>query len=209
MEARDKKVLIQSVSAVLIIVVLFNVYSGVTVSKIGIPGLIDIEFNPNNGTATATGSADDRQDPALTRSTNTIDRNGVNSGPSIIDDQNIRDVSNDIERQPLEDIYHPVQPETTPPPVIDLNGTWYGADGSEYEITHDGNTVYFTEYGLFGATANGMGTYQNNAVSFGYETVYGTVGTATLNLSSNGQILSGRAFDKVAGTSTDLYLTRY
>lgn len=189
--------------------VLFNVYSGITVSKIGIPGLIDIEFNSENSTSSEAGPKGEGQgqDQDQTRSTDRIDRGGTIAGPAISDDENMRDVSNNTDRKTFdEDIYRSVQPQT---PVVDPNGTWYGADGYEYNISYNGSTVYFTEYGLFGATVNGTGTYQNNTILFEYETVFGTVGTATLNISANGYILIGRAIDRVAGTSTELYLMRY
>src|SRR6056297_79909 len=207
MEARDKKILVQSVSVVLIIVVLFNVYSGITVSKIGIPGLIDIEFNsndepsgqggepssvnPNNGN----GQSDER----------IVSQEEFSSGettqePGSSDDQK------SYEPEYPQDMY----PEEPPiQPTVDLTGIWYGADGSEYDISQEGGTVYFTEYGLFGITAEGSGTLQNGRLIFNYQTVLGTSGRATLEVSPNGRIISGTADDFTSGVSTPLYLTRY
>lgn len=203
MEARDKKVLVQSVSAVLIIVVLFNVYSGITVSKIGIPGLLEIEFN--------SGDKPGSEEKLGQQNSGTSDgRESVVDDPPFINPGNTRDISNDnYESFDEDDVYDPVPPEITREAVIDLNGMWYGDDGSEYEIIHSGSTVYFTEYGLYGATAQGSGEYQNSRLTFEYETVFGTFGTATLDVSDNGRVLSGRANDITSGTVTQLYLTRY
>ena len=179
MEAGNKKVLVNSVSIVLIIVVLFNVYSGITVSKVGIPGLIEIEFN--NGPS----------------------ENGPNNGPV-----NPGQDSLIVHKDPVDDPNpEPIIPSR--PVLVDINGRWYGQDGSEYQIIQNGNRVSFTEYGMFGATAEGAGEYQNNRLVMEYETVFGTVGTATLDLIQNGRVLSGRADDHTSGASTVLYLTKY
>lgn len=209
MEARDKKILIQSVSAVLIIVVLFNVYSGITVSKIGIPGLLDIEFNPGNKTNGDNGAAGKQHDPVqlVSPASNNLEKS--NDGPLIENDSGSGETPANIYKQDdPEVVYNPNQPDRSRPGISDLNGMWYGDDGSEYEITQNGGEIYFTEYGLYGITAQGMGRYLNNQFIFEYETVFGTVGTATLTLSQDGRALSGRANDLTSGAITQLYLTR-
>lgn len=179
MEAGNKKVLINSVSIVLIIVVLFNVYSGITVSKIGIPGLLEIEFN--------IGPSENEE------------KNGpINLGQDSIN------VPDDPKPDPDPGPFIPPEPT-----LVDINGRWYGQDGSEYQIIQNGNSVSFTEFGMFGATAEGSGSYQNSRLVMDYETVFGTVGTATLELIQNGRVLSGRADDHTSGASTVLYLTKY
>ena len=199
MEARDKKILVQSVSAVLIIVVLFNVYSGITVSKIGIPGLMEIEFNTGSQ-QTETPSDPIGSNPVA--GTNNPGQGGLTTDPV-----------NNYEPGATQDVVQkdqPVQPPVQPAErQINLDGVWYGADGSEYEIAYSSGTVFFTEYGLFGITAEGSGTFQNNRMVIDYQTVFGTSGQATLDLSPNGQILSGVANDFTSGVSTPLYLTRY
>lgn len=203
METRDKKILVQSVSAVLIIVVLFNVYSGITVSKIGIPGLMEIEFN------TGSQQTDTPNDPIGSNTvvgTNNPGQGGLTNDPvSNYDDFDEPGTTRSVDQndQPVQPPVQPVERQ------VNLNGAWYGADGSEYEISYSSGTVFFTEYGLFGVTAEGSGTFQNNRMVIDYQTVFGTSGQATLDLSTNGQILSGVANDFTSGASTPLYLTRY
>lgn len=208
MEARDKKILVQSVSAVLIIIVLFNVYSGITVSKIGIPGLIDLEFN--------TGSSPDSKPVSNPDNRNDSESyNEFESGNSTDESFQVggTGTQNPVVRNPEMVtpgvINRPVQQPELIPAVIDLNGRWYGEDGSEYDISQMGNSVSFTEYGMFGATASGFGSYQNNRLTFEYETVFGTYGAATLNLSQDGRMMSGRADDLTSGGSVTLVLRRY
>lgn len=205
MEARDKKILVQSVSAVLIIVVLFNVYSGITVSKIGIPGLIDLEFNtesPDSKPASNPDNKDDSEPYKDYESGNSVkesyqDEESGNQNPAI---RNPEIVTPSVINRSVQ------QPETA---VLDLNGRWYGEDGSEYDISQVGSSVSFTEYGMFGATASGYGSYQNNRLTLEYETVFGTYGSAILNLSHDGRMMSGRADDLTSGASTTLVLRRY
>jgi len=205
MEVKEKKILVQSVSAVLIIVVLFNVYSGITVSKIGIPGLIDIEFNSDNESGDALpGEQINRSQPddaAESRSGQSVEES------SVLNNSPVQDISNELYTEDGSDEVSQYVPAA--PALIDLNGMWYGEDGSEYEIAQSGGTVFFTEYGLFGATAQGSGSYQNNRLILEYETVFGTAGKATLNLSQNGQVLSGQANDITACAITQLYMRRY
>jgi len=202
MEVRDKKIFVQSVSAVLIIVVLFNVYRGVTVQKIGIPGFFEIVFNEDP----ASSSLNKGELPPLDDNPLPIPRKTTNDPAGLIEP----DPADNVDDRHEPAFYPPEEPEyDITEAAVDLSGVWYGADGMEYEITQSGNTVYFTEYGLFGATSNGSGTYRNNTVTFDYETVLGTFGTATLSLSPNGRVLSGSANDKVAGTITQLYLSKY
>jgi hypothetical protein len=202
MEVKEKKILVQSVSAVLIIVVLFNVYSGITVSKIGIPGLIDIEFN--SGNESSDGPVAEQGSRSITEQGQNVDR------PSDLIRGSEETLSNNSGASDDSDkVYIPVQPDPVQPALLDLNGMWYGEDGSEYEFVQTGGTVYFTEYGLFGATAQGSGSYQSNRLILEYETAFGTVGKANLNLSQNGQVLSGQANDITSGAITQLYLRRY
>lgn len=202
MEARDKKIFVQSVSAVLIIVVLFNVYRGVTVQKIGIPGYFEIVFNedPVSSEVKKSELPTPADNPLPMPQKTTNDPTGLIE-PDPADNEG--DWDEPVFYPPEEPVYDITEA------AVDLSGVWYGADGMEYEITQSGNTVYFTEYGLFGATSNGSGTYRNNTVTFDYETVLGTFGTATLSLSPNGRVLSGSANDKVTGTNTQLYLSKY
>lgn len=215
MEARDKKILVHSVSVVLIVVVLANVYRGITVSKVGIPGLIDIEFNsgddPSTQSADLQGSEnagntlpDDRQNGQS--DTNSQLRNPV-SPLTVQEESGSTYPSEDFSMGNTRDD----RQTQTPPrqqPAFDLRGVWYGDDGSRYEILQSGSNITFTEYGLFGVTASGYGTISNSLITLEYETVFGTYGVASLRISNNGHSLMGQADDYSSGNTTFLNLTR-
>lgn len=190
MEARDKKILINAVSIVLIVVVLANVYRGITVSKVGIPGLLEIEFN----------SGEDP--PAQPAELPTVEQ----------DSQHVNE-REDVVRPQSQDLSNPGSTgtelrTTSGPALISLNGFWSGDDGSTYEFFQTGSSITFTEYGMFGATASGYGSVANSTITLEYETIFGTYGIATLSVSANGQNLTGRADDHTSGTTTFLNLTR-
>lgn len=209
MEARDKKILINSVSVVLIVVVLANVYRGITVSKVGIPGLLDIEFN--SGDKPPTQSSDHQVNESDQDNINTTIENNPN-------DQNTSNPQVQLPGDPVQtnqqQVYSPpggTEPDrqfTDRPVAFNLNGYWVGDDGSEYEIYQSGNNISFTEYGIFGVTASGNGTITDSSVTLEYETVFGTYGVATLKISNNGQTLTGSADDYSSGATTLLNLTK-
>lgn len=209
MEARDKKILVNSVSIVLIVVVLANVYRGITVSKVGIPGLLDIEFNSGDNPPTQSSDRQvDESDQDNNKPAGINNQGGQNSS--------IQQVQNPRESVSTNDQQDFLTPDGTEneaqaadrSAAFNLSGLWYGDDGSEYEIYQSGNIISFTEYGMFGVTASGNGTITDSSVILEYETVFGTYGVATLQISNNGQIMTGSADDYSSGSTTFLNLTR-
>lgn len=60
---------------------------------------------------------------------------------------------------------------------------------------------------LFGLTAVMEGTIQGNEINVSYETVFGTVGTGILEVSSDGRRITGTFFDLTTGAtiSTNMF----
>jgi len=204
MDASDKRLLVRSASVVLVIVVFFNVYRGITVSKIGVPGILEIEFN----------TGDDKS-ASEERSSVTYDRDGfmpILQTPEKAEIRNEtaqapreRAVSADPSPKSVERVEQPLRREAA---LLNVSGTWYGDDGSLYEINQTGNSISFFEFGIFGVTASGYGTISGSRLEIDYETVFGTVGKATLNLSDDKSVLRGSANDYTSGAVTQLTLRK-
>lgn len=73
---------------------------------------------------------------------------------------------------------------------------------------NSGSRIEFIEYGLWGVTASGSGILSENKLNIDYQTSFGTIGKAVLELSDNGQSMTGRADDLTTGASTILILYR-
>lgn len=196
MEARDKKVLTYSISAVLLIAVLLNFYHGATVSKIDIPGLFGIEFNSDRD-KTPSGPETNQSVKALPEKPEPLQ-----AEKSVISPEQTSPVSGvEANNAPV------LEPYTTPENVkYQLQGIWYGEDGSTYEIKQSENFISFTEYSYWGISASGTGTINGNKIIIDYQTPYGTIGKANLEISGNQKVLSGHANDLTTGLSTVLKL---
>lgn len=196
MEARDKKVLTYSISAVLLIAVLLNFYHGSTVSKIDIPGIFGIEFN-----------SDRDKTPIVTEAEQTVNAlpeksEPLRAGQSAISTDQASPVAG------VETNDEPVHESRRTEENIryQLQGIWYGDDGSTYEIEQSENGITFTEYSYWGISASGTGAIHGNRIIIDYQTPYGTTGRAILEISGNQKFLSGYANDLTTGLSTGLTL---
>lgn len=209
MEVREKKVLIYAISAVLVIAVLLNFYHGSTVTKIDIPGLFGIEFNSGNNTSERTASSTAKESGTGLDGSRPADQTMSSAEPE-------RQWDEDPSQARHEEISPAItgfpayshEPQTRPEMqrVFNVTGYWYSDDGSSYEISQSGSRIEFIEYGLWGVTASGSGILSGNKLNIDYQTSFGTIGRAVLELSDDGQSMTGRADDLTTGASTIMAL---
>lgn len=207
MDSRDKKILIISASLVLVLAVMFNIYRGITVSKIGIPGILEIEFDSGSDSSDGTESGntlesnagiDEGLRPAQTWGSTEIENRRA--------EELLRDRDDEISQGATNSNANGSQARPEMQRAFNVTGNWYSDDGLSYEISQSGNSVEFFEYGLWGITASGNGTLAGNQIIIDYQTAFGTLGNAVLNLSDNGQVMTGTANDLTTGVSTVLTL---
>jgi len=199
MEARDKKVLTYSISAVLLIAVLLNFYHGATVSKIDIPGLFGIEFNSNRDKMPVMQESD-LNVKTLPEKPEPLQAEQSDISPERADPVIEVEMNNAPVHEPLR---------TAENVRYELQGTWYGEDGSIYEIEQSENIITFTENSYSGITASGTGSINGNRIIVDYQTPYGTTGRAILEISGNQKVLSGYASDLTTGLTTGLTLYKH
>jgi hypothetical protein len=210
MEAKDKRILIYAISLVLVIAVIIN---GSRITKIDIPGLFGIEFSSNQNES-------DRQSSESVTSRNEtnalLNESAARNNESDLQQSSAPAQNQTTEQQVIPQIMNrTLQTDSsdeneiesfTPSITYNLTGSWIGSDGSEYIIEQTGNNISFIEYGLWGITASGSGILDGNELVIDYETTFGTIGSAVLNLTENGRELSGIANDLTSGASTNLRL---
>lgn len=116
--------------------------------------------------------------------------------------QNMDDRLNELERMARESA------QSSPPEIVPgLAGTWFGANGLRYEIRQFGSEAVIEEITVYGVTATGYGKVDVTGVTFSFQAIDGSTGTADLALVTNRQ-LEGTFGNDTFGTSVTAILTR-
>lgn len=89
-----------------------------------------------------------------------------------------------------------------------ISGVWQTADGISYTIQQRGNMVAIQENTIYGITLVGQGTINEQGIDINYNTILGTTGALTLELSENERQLEGSFKDAVTGVSGLVILFR-
>ncbi len=194
------------VALVLIVLVGYNLYSGVTVQKIGIPGIFEVEYA---GTATPEAPGDGPQaGPA-----ETLEARGMTTGEALTDaDRGAFEERQTELEQKLRMLEERLETEDLPPArpgLIVIAGSWQGQQGITYTFEQYGTRVVFSEINPFlGVTATGTGTLTGNSLSLAVTTAAFTTGTAALQVSPDGRQMMGTYVDQVTGVTVPLVLSR-
>lgn len=205
--APGKRFLWNVVALVLLALVAYNLYSGVTVQRIGIPGIFEVEYaGANDAGAVTNPDAPPQEDGAAP----------VQAGMTGTDrlDREDRDALEERQQyleakiQELE-----AQLEDDPPParpgIVSIAGTWMGQQGISYQFQQVGTDIVFSEINpLLGVTASGTGTLNGTVLTLNVTTAAYTNGTASLRLDPDGMRLTGTYRDAVTGMVVPLVLTR-
>jgi hypothetical protein len=108
-------------------------------------------------------------------------------------------------------------PNTLPPTAsippaaqtVDISGAWQGADGSRYTVTQYGNRFEFIEFGSSGdITATGTGVIRGSLIESEFKASDNTWGSGRLQLSGDGQTLSGSYTNAATGETFGALLSR-
>ncbi|VAW72713.1 hypothetical protein MNBD_GAMMA15-1876 [hydrothermal vent metagenome] len=167
------------VVSVLLALVVLNIYNGVALKKVEIPGLFNVEFaghsdaNPHSET----------QPSAVTPASTTPPAQLASVAP-----------------------VHRPRPE---PAMPNLSGQWDSNQGTTYQIQHYNEQITLTEINpLLGVTAEGTGTITGRNIVLQYATAFGTTGTARLTVEDEGDTLTGVFRDNVTNASSAIELYR-
>ena len=89
--------------------------------------------------------------------------------------------------------------------MTNISGVWQAAGGISYSIQQSGNMVAMQEMNpVYGITAVGQGVISGKSVDIAYNTIAGTTGRTTLQLSEDGKQMTGSFSHAVKGISTPL-----
>jgi len=183
------------VSMLLVVVVGYNLYSGATVKKIGIPGIFQIEFG-------------ERPDPVARNELDRMDKQELLQRQAELE-RKLQAIEKDVNRADPSpsDPRRPQQQQQAR--SLNVTGSWQSAAGLTYVLQQNGNYVAFQEINpIYGITAVGEGTIAGRVLDISYTTALGTIGKAHLRVSADGQHMSGTATDLSTGGSSSLNLLK-
>lgn len=177
----------------------YNLYSGLTVKKLGLPGLFEIEFGNAAGGLAGEKKVEEIGDTELKSRQAKLEQQIENlqtqvsskapEQPSIAADAAPRIIS---------------QATTVAAPTresFNLSGSWESVeDGLSYVIQQSGNTLIVQEtHSAFGITAAGQGQLVGQNIELSVSTVLGTTGMARLRVSDDGNRITGQVTDFTTG----------
>ncbi len=210
----------------------YNLYSGLTLEEIGVPGVFTLKFKSHAQPA-STNKTDQPADPFETdfpsepatpppqRVASGAPPKGMASEVSVKKmgqeamhsrqvelEQRLRDMEEALKRAERGGA-----PRTStaakPARRVSLTGTWQSPEGLSYVIHQEGEDLTIQEVSpLYGVTAVGEGTIEGQKVEISYATAVGTMGKADLTLASSGKELTGTFKDLTTGASLPLTLRR-
>lgn len=187
------------VALLLIVIVVYNLSSGLSVKKINISGIFEAEF---------------AEKPASVATTDQIEKVGEDELKKR--QAELEEKLKDLETQLAEKTEEPVDASPgvfddvrEPARIPTLAGAWRTAQGVSYYIQQNANAMTLQEVNpIYGVTAVGQGTVAGQNVQFNITTAVGTWGSAQLSLSEDGRQLHGYYSDAVTGAAIPLALFR-
>lgn len=187
------------VALLLIVIVVYNLSSGLSVKKINISGIFEAEF---------------AEKPASVATTDQIEKVGEDELKKR--QAELEEKLKDLETQLAEKTEEPVGASPgvfddvrEPARIPTLAGAWRTAQGVSYYIQQNANAMTLQEVNpIYGVTAVGQGTVAGQNVQFNITTAVGTWGSAQLSLSEDGRQLHGYYSDAVTGAAIPLALFR-
>lgn len=191
-----------AIAALIAYVVYINFKAGITVRKVSVPGMMELEF---------------------------ADRQGLGSvaEPGKTDESGLRENQTRLETKLAELEDRLAERGSAPPPEPDeiaspedssfggaaaapgLQGQWFSPQGLTYIVQQRGDYVTLQEFNpLLGITAVGEGRIRGTQLELSYSTAVGTFGQATLQLSEDGSTLWGQSRDVTTGLVMNMQLQR-
>ena len=179
---------------VLLGVVVFQFMKGYHVKELEVPSFIRLQFDRDSSAQIV--SADTLE---------ALDRDELLQRQEALEAQ-LRQLQQ--ERQAEAPPPEPDPMDRAMPAVPSLTGTWYAWNGAQYQLQQTGREVTFQELSAVGPTAVGSGMFAHGVLDLQYRTLFNTTGSGRLQLSADGQQLSGQITDHVSGFTQPLVINR-
>jgi hypothetical protein len=175
--------------AVVIPLILYNLYTGLVIGKIEVPGVFTVEFR-------------DKTSPMHPGAPEKLPDGERAQGQAELE-KRVRDMEDRLHSSEQERRSVPFQQQ------FDLNGTWHGPLGLSYVIRQSGNVLTIQEISpIYGITAAGEGVITHQDITITYMAADYTPGRGALRLSDDGMQITGTFTNLSTGISTSATLFR-
>lgn len=192
------------VALLLILLILYNLYLGLTVGKIGLPGGLTVEFRekpsqmvPGNSVAQLPNNEREQRQAQLEKQLREMEEKLRNS-----------EQRGQTTQLPQQKVEAPAQ--QTQLKEFNISGAWRGdEEGISYVIRQNGNAITIQEVNaIYGITAVGQGAITQQDINLSYTTALGTVGRGSLRVSDDGRQITGTFTDQTTGVTMPASLSR-
>lgn len=186
-----------AIAALIAGIIFYSFKSGLMVSKVSVPGMVELEFAERQGLGSVTKSEE-------------TDNLALRENQARLESK----LAELVDRLPRYQAPAGVlAPLNKPPPsgsvaaIPAIYGQWFSPQGLTYIIQQRGNYITIQEMNpLLGITAVGEGTIQGQQINISYTTAAGTFGQAALSLSNDGRTMWGQSRDTVTGFVMNMQL---
>lgn len=188
-----KRLIWTVVLMLLVLLVGYNLFSGLVAKKIGIPGFFEVEFDKNPSGTVSGEALNDINKSELARRQAELEAKLR---------QMEEKAKKDSERQPRQNDLQQVQ-------YINVAGTWRSNLGAYYNVMQNGNTIIMAEISPgYGQTAVGQGTINQRDMNINFVTAVGTNVGSRLTVSDDGLQITGSFVEPTTGISIPIMLFR-
>jgi len=182
--------------------VAYNLYIGLTVGKIGLPGGISLEFKDKKSLID-TGKFAELSDGERSKGQVDLEKR-LGDMEARLHDQEQREGPPKYQFQKANSVS-----EETSVRKFDINGTWQAAGGISYVVRQNGDAVTIQEVSpIYGITAAGEGVIKQQDITVSYVTALYTTGRGILRVSDDGHQITGMFTDLSTGVSIPAALFR-
>lgn len=185
--------------ALLIVGILYySLESGLMVSKVSVPGMVEFEFAERKGLGSMT-KPEQASEPALRTNQAQLEQKLAELEQRLAE----HDTGSGA---PLDGGTIDLPP---PASVPALYGQWASPQGLSYVIQQQGTYLTIQELNPWlGVTAVGEGTISGNLVNISYSTAAGTIGQARLQISPDARQMWGESHDLTTGIVVSMQMRR-
>lgn len=173
----------------------YNFYSGLTVKKLGLPGLFEIEFGNTTGGLASEKKVEEIGDGELKSRQAKLEQQ--------VESLQTQVAAKTPEQRGAPPVISQAGTVAAPAPRASLNlsGSWQSdEDGLSYAIQQNGSTLIVQEtHAAFGIIAVAEGHLVGQDIELTFTTVLGAAGRARLRVSDDGDRITGQATDFSTG----------
>lgn len=198
-----------ALSIALLLIVGYNIYRGITVTGIDVPGVMNVQFDSGQPKTTPVPVETPVSTALVTQDqTHEFKQAELEKKQEALHAK-IAELEKRLQAKSQGATTNEMKAPAATTPGYQLGGMWTGIDGVQYNIQQSGNNVTFQEINPFmGVTIIAEGQIEGNQLRLNYTSILGTTGSGTLTINPAGNQMSGTFQDHVLGAATFLSLSR-